>query len=312
MKKVRLWLLCRLSEGALVSFRGIFRALPADFSRLISAFFIKILISLLLPRKRIVKNLDWVFGETYASATKEGLAKGIQFHFARNVQDCLFQWFYPDHARPPVRVRGIENLDAALAKGKGVIALGAHIGNFILVGTTLGINGYPVHTLFRIPSDKRIQALIGRHIKSFHQTIIPSLPRKEAVKRVLETLRRGEIVFILADNLKKGRVRTHFFGQPVRSPRGPVSLALRSRASVLPIYLIRNYQGELDLVIEPEIAMTRDGNLSADIASNTRRITVCLEDLVRRYPDQWNWLTVSMGGEEAPRSTEEQPDQLVG
>jgi len=45
-------------------------------------------------------------------------------------------------------------------------------------------------------------------------------------------------------------------------------------------------------VIEPEIVMKRYGNLSMDIAENTRVIILHLEALIRRYPDQWNWLTV--------------------
>ena len=305
-------MLCRLLEGAIAIFRAIFRTFPVFLIRPTSAFLIKVIISLLLPRRRIVMNLNRALGETYASATKEGLAKGVQLNFARNIQDCLFQWFLPGHVLSHVRIKGIENLRCALSKGKGVIALGAHLGNFILVGTRLGIDGYPFHILFRLPPDKRIRSLIERDINSsFHQRYIPARPRKLAVRRVLEVLRRNEIVFILADNLKRGRVQTHFFGQPVRSSRGPVSLALRSGAVLLPVYLIRNYHGELELFIDPEIPLSRNGNLSEDIVCNTRRITVCLEDLVRRYPDQWNWVTIRMRKRDH-RLTEEQPGQFIG
>ncbi|MCZ6562641.1 MAG: lysophospholipid acyltransferase family protein [Deltaproteobacteria bacterium] len=301
---MRLWLLCRLCDGVRLFFYAIYRILPPIMFRPTSAFLVKIVISLILPRRRIVQNLNRAFGETYASATKEGLAKGVQLHFARNIQDCLIQWLFPGHILSLVKVKGIENLQRALAKGKGVIALGAHIGNFVMAGTRLGIDGYPFHILFRIPADKGVQSFVEQYIdSSFYLKLIPSHPRKMAVRRVLEILRRNEIVFILADNLKKGKVPTSFFGQPVRSPRGPVSLALRSGAVVLPVNLIRNYQGGLDLIIDPEIPISRNGNLAADIVRNTRLITVYLEDLVRRYPDQWNWLTVRMGKEEAHRFT---------
>ncbi len=313
IKRVRLWLLCRLCDGVRLFFYAIYRTLPPIMFRPTSAFLVKIVISLILPRRRIVKNLNRAFGETFASATKKGLAKGVQVHFSRNIQDCLFQLFFPEHVLSLVRVKGIDNLHGALAKGKGVIALGAHIGNFMMVGTRLGIDGYPFHVLFRLPPDERIRSFIEQYSNSsFHQRFISSVPRKVAVRRVLEVLRQNEIVFILADNLKRGRVQTHFFGQPVRSARGPVSLALRSGAVVLPVNLIRNYQGGLDLIIDPEIPISRNGNLAADIVRNTRLITVYLEDLVRRYPDQWNWLTVRMGKEEARRFTDEMPDQFVG
>src|SRR3989337_789053 len=139
----------------------------------------------------------------------------------------------PDHVRKTVTVQGIEHLDAALAKGNGVIALGAHIGNFVLVGARLGVEGYPFHTLFRIPSDPRIGTIICNYLPPrLHQRVIPSRPRRAAVRQILSALKRNEIVFILGDNLKKGKVQTLFFGQRVFSPRGPVSLALRSGAAV--------------------------------------------------------------------------------
>ncbi|TAK07404.1 hypothetical protein EPO44_04105, partial [bacterium] len=145
------------------------------------------------------------------------------------------------------------------------------------------------------PSDPRIRTIVCNYLPPrLHQRAIPSRPRRPAVRQILSALKRNEIVFILGDNLKKGRVQTLFFGQPVSSPRGPVSLALRSGAAVVPLYLIRNYQGELQLIIEPEMTLARNGSLPADITQNTHRIVGYLENLIRRYPDQWNWLTVRM------------------
>jgi hypothetical protein len=56
----------------------------------------------------------------------------------------------------------------------------------------------------------------------------------------------NEIVHILGENLKKGSVDVLLFGHQVPSPRGPISLALRSEASVVPIYLVRNYAGDMN------------------------------------------------------------------
>jgi lauroyl/myristoyl acyltransferase len=95
-------------------------------------------------------------------------------------------------------------------------------------------------------------------------------------------------------NLKKGRIDALLFGQRVPSPRGPISLALRSGAPLVPMVLVREYHGGMELIIEPEIEMTRNGALANDIAENTQRVVLYLESLIRYYPDQWNWLTVRM------------------
>ncbi len=295
-KKCQLWLAYRISKAALLLFRGSFRALPIRLFRLMVGSVTGVIITVFLSRRRIMENVNKALGETCSVATKKGLAKGVKFNIGRNLQDCILQWLDPRYVIEHVTVAGIENLEAALARKKGVIALGAHLGNYVLVGARLGIEGFPFHTLFRVPSDKRVEEMIHQIVGSFHQNIIPSHPRKVAVTRILSALKENEIVFMLADNLKKGRIPTSLFGQTVFSPRGPVSLALRSGAAVLPVYLVRNYQGGLDLVIAREIPMMRNGNLAADIVRNTDSTMVYLEDLIRSYPDQWTWLTVRMGG----------------
>ena len=294
IKKVSRWLLHRCLEGVFFIYLALLRLLPPNLFRRLTTPTLKILISVLIPRRRVIKNISAAFGETYAVATKKGLAKGVQEHFVRNLMDCFLQMACATHTREAVTIEGRENLEAGLAKGRGVIALGAHIGNFVLVGTRLGIEGYPFSTLFRMPSDPRIERIILHYLPCFYQRVISSRPRRSAVRQVLTALKGNEIVFILGDNLKRGKVQTVLFGQRVLSARGPVSLALRSGAAMIPMYLIRNYQGGLHLIIEPEILLIRSGNMYEDISDNTRQIVRRLETLIGRYPDQWNWLTVRM------------------
>jgi KDO2-lipid IV(A) lauroyltransferase len=294
LKKLRQWLLYRLVEAAFYGLHGLLRLLPARMFRRLCEPALSLLIYFLVPRKRIVKNLSAAFGKSYSPPTKEGLARGVQENFTRSLIDCFLQLKDPERARRKVTIEGLENLAAALAKGNGVIALGAHIGNFVLVGTRLGLDGYRVSTLFRTPPDRRLNAVIARHLPSFYQQIIPSRPRSRAIRSITERLKQNEIVFILGDNLKKGKVQSSLFGQRVHTPRGPVSLALRSRAALVPMYLIRSYGGRLRLVIEPEMLLIRNRNVYEDVTDNTRRIVGYIEGLIGRYPDQWNWLTVRM------------------
>jgi Kdo2-lipid IVA lauroyltransferase/acyltransferase len=287
-------LLYRTCEAAFYFFYTLLKALsPSVFSK-VAYPFLWLFVSLVIPKRRVVKNLSAAFGESYSLATKKGLARGVQEQFIQNLLDCFGQISDHEHARRTITIAGMEYLQSALQGGKGVIALGAHIGNFVLLGTRVGLEGHRFHTLFRIPDDRRIKKAIARYLPHYHQSVIPSLPRRAAVRSILAALKRNEIVYILGDNLKKGRIEALLFGQRVPSPRGPVSLALRSGAPLVPMYLVRQYHGAMELVIEPEVEMVRNGALANDIAENTQRVVLYLESLIRRYPDQWNWLTVRM------------------
>jgi lauroyl/myristoyl acyltransferase len=107
--------------------------------------FLHVLIRFAIPRKRVVRNLSAVFGRSYSGDTKDGLARGIQEHFFRNLFDCLLQLADDQHAMKIVPIEGKEHLESALRNGKGVTAFGAHIGNFVLVGTYLGVDAHKHH-----------------------------------------------------------------------------------------------------------------------------------------------------------------------
>jgi KDO2-lipid IV(A) lauroyltransferase len=86
---------------------------------------------------------------------------------------------------------------------------------------------------------------------------------------------------------KTGKVNTHFLGSAVYVRRGPVTLALRAGAAVLPMCVTRDAEDRLTLRISPEIDIVKTGNLQEDVAANLALFTRHLEDMVRRYPDQW-------------------------
>ena len=288
------WMIFRVWEGLWRFLVRVLRVMPPERFKCLFTPLLKPLVLCAVPRRRIVALMDAAFGDSYTPAAKRGLAKGVQRRIVENALDCIVQMGYPERLRGVLDVRGREHLEAALAKGHGVIALSFHLGNFALLSAAMGAAGYPVHFLVRFPDDERLMNLMLYHSRSFFTELMPSLPRRQAVKRILAALRDNGIVLMLADNLKRGELETTLFGQPVRTARGVVSLALRTRATVLPVYLVRSHSGGLQLVIEPEMEMVRTGELGADVVTNTDGIMRLLEDLVRRYPDQWYWLTVRL------------------
>ena len=119
---------------------------------------------------------------------------------------------------------------------------------------------------------------------------ISAKPRREAARGILRALRANGLVLVIADEFKSGGVPVDFFGVPSLAPRGPATLALRTRAAVVPMFMTRDGSDRLTLRVEPEIELVQTGNLESDVAENTVKFTKCVEAMIRRYPDQWNWL----------------------
>lgn len=294
------WLAYRAGEGLWRLLLRVLSVMPPDRFKRTFTPVVNFVVFCTVPRRRIVAVMDAAFDDSYTTAAKRALAGGVQRSIADNVLDCLVQMGCPERLQEVLDIRGLEHLEAALSKGHGVIALGFHLGNFVLLPAAMAVAGHPVHGLIRFVDDERLANLVRHHSRSFQVELIPSLPRRQAVGGILTALRSNGIVVMLADNLKRGELVTTLFGQPVRTARGFVSLALRTHAAVVPIYLVRAHDGRLQLVIEPEMEMVRSGELSADLAANTGRIMRLLEELVRRYPDQWYWLTVRLGRRSGP------------
>ena len=195
--------------------------------------------------------------------------------------------------RSEMPIAGREHLDAALAKGNGVIVLSAHLGNFFLVGTRLAIEGYPVHVLVSPPRDPQFAALMDDVRLQVWQRTIRARPRRAALKELHAVLRRNEIAIVIADEYKNGHgIPVPLFGGIVSARRGPATLALRTGAAIVPAFLVRQAGDGLKLIIEPELELARTDKGQDDVRESILRITRWLERSVSAYPDQWNWTNI--------------------
>jgi KDO2-lipid IV(A) lauroyltransferase len=171
--------------------------------------------------------------------------------------------------------------------------LSAHLGNFFLLGRCLEKKGYICHTLLNQPRHGRFNALMNHYLDQLGQRSIAARPRNDALRKLLEVLRRNETVVMIADEFRQGTgTPVPFFGRTVIARRGPATLAARTGAPIIPACLVRQSDGSLRLIIEPELELVKSDKSKPAIKENTLRLTQWLEKTVRRHPEQWNWMTV--------------------
>jgi Kdo2-lipid IVA lauroyltransferase/acyltransferase len=189
-----------------------------------------------------------------------------------------------------ISVEGIEYLDAALKKEKGVIFIGAHFGNFVLLTTKLTWMGYPLKTI-----DKNRRTLFGAEYwqdiqKKLLINSISARPRIRAVSESLKWLKKLNVLFLYADqNRKKDGVCVDFFNHPALTVRGPAVFHLRTGAEILCAFIVRLDRTKHKIIITPPLNLEKTGDRENDVWRITQAYTSIIEDVVRRYPQQWLW-----------------------
>ncbi|MBI3583028.1 MAG: lysophospholipid acyltransferase family protein [Nitrospinae bacterium] len=187
-----------------------------------------------------------------------------------------------------VRFEGRENVENALKKGKGVLAVTAHIGNWE-VGALASARDLRLNFVVRPLDNRFINRLIYKLRTAFNSGVIA---KKSAIREILRCLNKNEIVAILMDQ-NTGReegVFVDFFGRKACTTPVVALLSLRTGAPVIPAFTIREGDGKFKMIIGEEIEVVPSGDNQRDIERYTAIFTGAIESIIRKYPDQWFWL----------------------
>jgi KDO2-lipid IV(A) lauroyltransferase len=243
-------------------------------------------------RRRSLANLTRAFGEAKTPDQLEGIARAFFDGIIRNVAEVVpYAGLSPEGKREYVRIVGKEKLHAALAPGRGVIALSAHLGNFLIMNSRLALEGVPVDLLVKPMRDQRVEDRMEALRGELGFDSISVKPRIKSARACLASLKRNHVLVVLGDQRpKEDGVDVNFFGMPAKAAPGPVSLALSTGAPVVPMFMLRNEDAiHHTLFIDDPIEMSVTGSKEHDLETNVQKYTDVIESYVRRTPAQWMW-----------------------
>ncbi|MDP3789356.1 MAG: lysophospholipid acyltransferase family protein, partial [Candidatus Omnitrophota bacterium] len=187
-----------------------------------------------------------------------------------------------------VEVHGFNNFTDALKKGRGVIYLTGHFGNWELCSIASALQGFPLFVLAREQKMARLNNLLNMARESKGCKVIK---KGMATREIYEHLENNGIVGILSDQDagKKG-VFINFFGRPTSSPRGAFALTGKTRALIIPAFAVRTEGPYHKIFIESPIEVSNSGDVEANELEAMQKFTSLLESYIRQYPEQWLWL----------------------
>ncbi|MBI4788138.1 MAG: hypothetical protein HY782_13995 [Chloroflexi bacterium] len=184
-----------------------------------------------------------------------------------------------------VQVNGFENLENALARGKGVIFVTAHFGNLDIVGQTFAIRGYKVTT----PAEHvKPEILYQRIVATRAAKGLTIIPVDGPLLSLVRALKKNEIVGLASDlDVTKSGIVVPFFDAPARLPDGHVHLALRTGAALLPAFSLRMPDNTFCAFAEPAVELRNTGNSAADVRAGVEQVARVMEKWIGKHPEQW-------------------------
>lgn len=246
-----------------------------------------------LPFKRLNVSLDNIRNTLGSSMTEQEVAalnRKVYMHFGQALFE-LSRIFRINNKNLDKYVvfEGAENLTKALAKGKGVFFLSAHVGNWELITAAASIRYGRLSAIASTQHSQAVDRLIQTIRTRFGMEVIP---KKNGLRRMISSIRQNRIVGILLDlNAKWDQgVFVDFLGRPSCTNKSLAIMALKMDTPIIPVFSVREKDGLYHIRFGEEVKLIRTGDRTKDIEENTALFTRIIEAQVKKYPDQWLWV----------------------
>jgi Kdo2-lipid IVA lauroyltransferase/acyltransferase len=193
-----------------------------------------------------------------------------------------------ESARLVESVVGFSRIVEARQRGKGVLLLTAHLGNWEVGGFMLAQVQMPISVVL-VPdifpgverTRRRLHARANVAEIPIDHSFVPTL----TVMRALES--NGVVAMQGDRDFDNTGVSVPFFGKDSYFPRGPFRVAMATGAVVLPAFIIQVPDGRYRAVVEEPLAVEREGDRETALRENMLRYVAILERYVREFPEQW-------------------------
>jgi Kdo2-lipid IVA lauroyltransferase/acyltransferase len=258
------------------------------------------LIALTPASRRGMANLRLAFPEKN-DAERASILKGMWDNLGRVMAEYAhldkMRWM-GTNAR--IEVSGVDIFDSARARGKGIIFVCGHFGNWEILQKPAREYGLTGATVVR-PTNNPI---VNRWLEKLRtRNGMPEQVAKgpHGTRRVFTLLRKGDTVCFLVDQRASEGILVPFFGLDAFTTPAPAALALKLGSAVVPVWSERTSGARFHMHIYPVMEAPDTGNPDRDLVEFTAAITRFIEERIRERPEQWLWIHKRWVDENAPK-----------
>ncbi len=265
---------------------------------------------LLRQRRRLVfRNLEQTFPDLPESE-RNRIAKECWKHYGRLILDYLkTRKMTLEETAHRFDLINREGFEQAISRGKGVLLLSAHFGNWETGATLLRMFGQPITTVARPLDNEFLERDLAQ---SRLQSGVELVPRREAARPLMRALANRRIVVLLADQSvhpSEGIV-VPFLGRPAWTTPAPARFALRFGAPIQLVFCLPSGVDHTIIEFEETIYVDQLPEEERTVAAITERINDLISVHIRRNPEYWLWMHDRWKG--SPEKSVKDEEELRG
>jgi lauroyl/myristoyl acyltransferase len=236
-------------------------------------------------RRFVRNNLRAIFPDKLNRHLRK-ISRMVFRNFAKYLADFFrFEKLNRQYIDKNIKLENLHYFDAALSRGKGVVVLTAHLGNWELGGVVIAQLGYPFWVVALPHKTKKVNDFFDaqRNRKG-----VKVIALGKAIRSCISEVRNNHMVALVGDRDFTGKgILIDFFGLPTHFPEGPAALSLMTGASIVPGFMLRNPDDSFTLKIEKPVEFSPTGDKAKDMAALVVAYKNIFEDYIRKYPEQW-------------------------
>lgn len=240
-------------------------------------------------REVAIQNFQMAFPNSSREQAKASIRNSYQF-FARHLFDMLtcFPAFQADRMKS-VEYEGLENLDAAYARKKGVLVFTGHWGAWELMGMAHGYKGYPLGVIARRLDNPYLESLLS-HLRTSTGNFV--IEKHEGFRPMLRAMKEGKGVAILIDQnvVTEERIFVNFFGKLAATTPALALIKLKTDAALIPGFALPLPGDRYRFSYGAPVEVPLSGDREADVRAITQACTAVIEEKIRQHPEYWLWM----------------------
>jgi KDO2-lipid IV(A) lauroyltransferase len=240
-------------------------------------------------RRAARRNLARILGTRGASLSRATWR--LFYNFSKfMVAYCELRHLSAEEARTRLSPdpEGTGRITSALAGGKGVVVLTAHLGNWEMGLRMLESFGVPVNVVMQVDPESGVETRLLSFRQNERVRVIEVGDDASFVLSLRAALARNEILAVQGDRASGAQpIASMLFGAPFSLPLGPFLLAYRTGAPILAAFVVQDGWWRFRSEIAAPIRFPETGDRDEVMRAAAASYAGALESIVRRYPDQW-------------------------